>query len=117
MARLNLEGVVSRSVARVGTDDPVLVTVSVTRASGLPVTTLTRADFIVGNTWGPFRVDVTFFQHVGQVGLGAVNAGGLYMMRLTPIAGSVWTSTPLHLVFVVDAGRDHGQTVAELDFS
>lgn len=117
MARLNLEAVVSKSVARVGTADPVWATVSVTRSSGVPVTTLTRADFIVGNTWGPFAIEVTFFQHVGQVGQGSVNAGGLYMMRLTPIPGGLWTSMPLHLVFVVQTPKDHGQTIAELAFA
>lgn len=117
MAHLNVEAVVSSSVAQTGTADPVEVTVSVTRSTGKPVTTLSRADFVVGNTWGPFRVDVSFFQHVGQVGLGATNAGGLYMMKLIPIAGSVWTAmAPLHLVFVVTAGADHGQTIAELAF-
>lgn len=117
MARLNLEAVVSRSVAQVGSADPIWVTVSVTRSSGAPVTTLARADFIVGNTWGPFRIEVSFFQHIGQVGLGSINAGGLYMMRLTPIPGSLWTNMPLHLVFVVETSRDHGQTIAELTFS
>jgi hypothetical protein len=120
MAYLELQAVARKSTARIGTGDPVEVTISVTRNSGLPVTTLKRPDFIVGNTWGPFRVEVTFFQHVGQVGQvgpGATNAGGLYMLRLEPIAGSVWTAmAPHHLVFVIDAGKDHGQTIAELAF-
>jgi hypothetical protein len=98
MAYLNLQAVVS--------------------SHSVPVTTLAQTDFIVGNTWGSFRVEVEFFQHVGQVGPGAVNAAGLYMMRLVPIAGSVWAvQPPMHLVFVVDTGRDHGQTVAELLFA
>lgn len=117
MAVLNLKAVVSSSVAAIGSADPVWATVSVTRSSGLPVKSLVRADFIVGNTWGPFRIEVTFFQHVGQVGPGTVNAAGLYMMRLTPIAGAVWTNTPLHLVFVVETPKDHGQTITELAFS
>jgi hypothetical protein len=118
MAYLNLQAVVSSHSATPGTAEPVWVTVSVTRATGVPVTTLAQTDFIVGNTWGSFRVEVEFFQHVGQVGPGAVNAAGLYMMRLVPIAGSVWAvQPPMHLVFVVDTGRDHGQTVAELLFA
>jgi len=117
MAYLNLQAIVSNSVARTGTADPVEVTVSVTDSTGTPVTTLTRADFIVGNTWGPFRIQVTSFQHVGQIGLGAINAGGLYMMQLIPITGGVWTTkSPPHFVFVVDTGKDHGQTIAELSF-
>jgi len=39
-------------------------------------------------------------------------------MKLIPITGAVWTTmSPLHLVFVVDTGKDHGQTIAELSFS
>jgi len=118
MAHLNVQAIVSNSVARIGTADPVEVTVSVTRPTGVPVTTLSRAAFIIGNTWGPFRIEVIDFQHVGQIGPGATNAGGLYMMKLIPIPGSVWTRmAPLHLVFVVDTGKDHGQTIAELSFS
>jgi hypothetical protein len=118
MALLNVQAVVSKSVARTDTADPVWVTVSVTRTTGTPVTTLSRADFIIGNTWGPFRIEVIDFQHVGQIGLGAINAGGLYMMKLIPIPGSVWTiMAPFHLVFVVDTGTHHGQTIAELSFT
>jgi hypothetical protein len=118
MAHLNVQAIVSNSATRTGTADPVLVTVSVTRPTGIPVSTLTRSDFIVGNTWASFRIEVEFFQHVGQIGLGAINAAGLYMMRLIPISGSVWTTaSPMHLVFVVDTGRDHGQTIEELVFT
>ena len=118
MAYLNLQAIVSNSVARTGTADPVEVTVSVTDSTGTAVTTLSRADFIIGNTWGPFRIQVISFQHVGQIGPGATNAGGLYMMKLIPITGAVWTiMSPLHLVFVVDTGKDHGQTITELSFS
>jgi len=62
MAYLNLQAIVSNSTARTGTADPVEATVSVTDSTGTPVTTLSRADFIVGvhsefksypfNTWG-----------------------------------------------------------------
>src|SRR5215813_9793826 len=118
MAYLNLQAIVSNSVARTSTADPIEVTVSVTDSTGTPVTTLSRADFIIGNTWGPFRIEVIFFEHVGQIGPGATNAGGLYMMKLVPITGAVWTiMSPHHLVFVVDTGKDHGQTIAELSFS
>ena len=118
MAHLNVQAVVSTSATRTGTADPVLVTVSVTRPTGIPVSSLTISDFIVGNTWASFRIEVDYFQHVGQVGLGAINAAGLYMMRLVPIPGSVWTiESPMHLVFVVDTGIDHGQTIAELIFT
>jgi hypothetical protein len=118
MAYLNLQAIVSNSTARTGTADPVEATVSVTDSTGTPVTTLSSADFIVGNTWGPFRIQVISFQHVGQIGPGATNAGGLYTMKLIPITGAVWTTmSPLHLVFVVDTGKDHGQTIAELSFS
>ena len=118
MARLIVKAVVTQGLVRARTRDPVPVTVSVTRGDGTPVTTLTAPHFTIGNTWGTSRLDVVGF--VGgtiQIGLGAINAGGLYMFELVPIVGAVWTPlTTFHIVIVVAAGSDHGQTIAELTF-
>jgi len=118
MTLLNLQAIVTNDMARDGTTDPVPVTVSVTRPNGTPVNTLTLANFTVGNTWGPHRIAVTGFQGgMIQIGLGAINAGGLYMMRLVPISGSTWVPwSTYHIVFVVQAGTDRGQTIAHLTF-
>jgi hypothetical protein len=118
MALLNLQAIVTNDMARPGTTDPVPVTVSVTRANGMPVNTLTLANFTVGNTWGPHRIAVTGFQGgMIQIGLGAINAGGLYMFQLVPISGSTWvTWSTYHIVVVVQAGTDRGQTIAHLTF-
>jgi hypothetical protein len=118
MARLNLEAIVTNDMARDGTTDPVPVTVSVTRSNGTPVNTLTLANFTVGNTWGAHRIAVTGFRGgMLQIGVGAINAGGLYMMQLVPISGGTWVPwSTYHIVFVVQAGTDHGQTIAYLTF-
>jgi len=118
MARLIVQAVVSNGIAREGTNDPIPVTVSVTRATGVPVTTLTQANFTVGDTWGGHRVDVLGFQGGSiQIGLGAINAGGLYMFQIAPIAGATWVPwSTYHIVVVVEAGADHGQAIAELTF-
>jgi hypothetical protein len=118
MALLHIEAIVTNDVARPGTTDPVPVTVSVTRSNGNPVNTLTLDNFTVGNTWGTSRIEVIGFQGGRiQIGLGATNAGGLYMMQLVPISGSTWvTWTTYHIVFVVQAGTDRGQTIAHLTF-
>lgn len=118
MALLLLQATVGNEIARAGTSDPVPVTVSVTRTNGVPVNTLNLANFTVGNTWGPHRVAVTGFQGGSmQIGLGATNAGGLYMMQLVPISNSTWVAwSTYHIVIVVQAGGDRGQTVAHLTF-
>jgi hypothetical protein len=118
MARLNLEAIVTNDMARDGTTDPVPVTVSVTRSNGTPVNTLTLANFTVGNTWGAHRIAATGFRGgMLQIGVGAINAGGLYMMQLVPISGGTWVPwSTYHIVFVVQAGTDHGQTIAHLTF-
>jgi hypothetical protein len=118
MALLLLQATVGNDIARTGTSDPVPVTVSVTRPNGVPVNTLTLANFTVGNTWGPHRIAVTEFGGgTIQIGPGATNAGGLYMMRLVPIPGSTWVPwSTYHIVVVVQAGADRGQTIAHLTF-
>jgi len=118
MARLIVETIVSSHGARAGTTDEVLMTVSVTHANGQPDISLTQAHFIVGDTFGRSRVSISYFHGPGvQVGLGAVNAYGLYMIKLVPIAGATWVSgVPYHLVVVINDGTNHGQTVAELYF-
>ena len=118
MAFLNVQAIVTNDVAQEGTTDPVPVTVSVTRSNGIPVNTLTSANFTVGNTWGPHRIDVIGFQGgLIQIGLGETNAGGLYMMQLVPISGSTWVPwSTYHIVFVVRDGNDRGQTIAHLTF-
>jgi hypothetical protein len=121
MALLHIEAIVTNDVARPGTTDPVPVTVSVTRSNGNPVNTLTLDNFTVGNTWGTSGIAVIGFQGGRiQIGPGATNAGGLYMMQLVPsaVGGSVsWvTWTTYHIVFVVQAGTDRGQTIAHLTF-
>ena len=118
MALLLLQAMVGNDIARPGTTDPVHLTVSVTRANGVPVSTLTSSNFTVGNTWGPHRIAVTGFRGGNmQIGLGATNAGGLYMMQLVPISGSTWVSwSTYHIVVVVQAGGDRGQTIAHLTF-
>ncbi len=116
MARLIVEAIVSGRVARLGTRDPALMTVSVTRADGKPVSTLTAANFTIGTTFSSSRVDVALF--IGgtlQIGVGAINAGGLYMIELVPIAGVNWGPfTSYHLVVVVRDHSNHGQTIVEL---
>jgi hypothetical protein len=116
MAGLNVQAVVSNHVAQAGTTDAVPITVSVTHANGVPLSTLTQADFTVGDTWAPSRVEVALFEGgVLQIGLGAVNAGGLYMLSIVPIAGATWVAGSVyHIVIVVAAGGNHGQTIAEL---
>ena len=118
MARLIVEAVVAGGMARPGTTDRVPVTVSVTRADGQPVSSLTVANFTVGNTWGTSRLDVLGFQGGSmQIGPGATNAGGLYMFELLPVGGATWTAwSSYHVVVVVSAGSNHGQTIAELTF-
>ena len=118
MARLIVEAVVAGRMARPGTTDPISVTVSVTRSDGQPVSNLTAANFTVGNTWGTSRLSLSGFQGgMMQIGPGATNAGGLYMFRLTPIAGATWTAwSTYHVVVVVSAGTNHGQTIAEITF-
>ena len=118
MAFLNVQAIVTNNVAREGTTDPVPVTVSVTRQNGIPVNTLTFSNFTVGNTWGPHRIDVIGFQGgLIQIGPGATNAGGLYMMQLVPISPSTWVpSSTYHIVFVVQDGNDRGQTIAHFTF-
>jgi hypothetical protein len=118
MALLNVQAIVANDFARESTTDPVPVTVSVMRANGTPVTTLTQANFTIGNTWGPHRVAVTGFQGgVLQIGLGAVNAGGLYMLQLVPIPGASWVPwSTYHIVVDVQSGNDHGQALAQLTF-
>lgn len=116
MARLIVEAVVAGGMARPTTTDAVPVTVSVTRADGTPVSSLTAANFMVGDTWGVSRLDVSGFQG-GLVQIGATNAGGLYMFQLTPIAGSTWTAwSSYHVVIVVTSGANKGQTLAEITF-
>src|SRR5215813_5740634 len=118
MAYLNLQAIVSNSTARTGTVDPVEATVSVTDSTGTPVTTLSRADFIVGNTWGPFRIQVISFQHVGpDWPWGYKCRRSIYDETDTNNRRGLDNNEPLHLVFVVDTGKDHGQTIAELSFS
>ena len=118
MARLIVKAVVAGRTARPGTSDPISVTVSVTRSDGQPVSTLTAANFTVGNTWGTSRLSLSGFQGgTLQIGVGATNAGGLYMFQLTPIAGATWTAwSTYHVVVVVRAGANHGQTIAEVTF-
>lgn len=118
MARLIVQAIVGNDLVREGTTEPVPVTVSVTRANGMPVTTLTMANFTIGNTWGAHRIAVTGFQGgIIQIGVGAVNAGGLYMMQLVPIPGSTWVAwSTYHIVVVIQAGSNHGQAIAHLTF-
>ena len=118
MAGLTVQAIVSNHIVRTGTVEPVPITVSVTRSSGVPVSTLTQANFTIGNTWGSHRVEVSSFQGGNvQIGAGAVNAGGLYMLQIVPIAGSTWvTWSTYHIVIVVTDGANHGQTIAELNF-
>ena len=116
MARLIVEAIVSGHDARRGTRDLVYMTVSVTRSDGEPVSTLTSADFIFGTTFGSGRVDVARFAGGrAQVGVGAVNAGGLYMIELVPNGAFTWgPASSYHLVVVINDGTNHGQTVLEL---
>ena len=118
VARLIIEAIVTNGLARPGTIDPVPVTVSVTHADGTPMSTLTAANFTVGDTWGTNRLVMTGFQGGAiQIGPGATNAGGLYTFQLTPIAGGTWTGwSTYHVVVVVVSGSNHGQTIAELTF-
>ncbi len=118
MAHLLLQAIVSNQIVREGTTDPVPVTISVTRSTGLPVTNLTQADFTLGNTWGGHRVNAVGFQGGSiQIGPGAINAGGLYMCQLVPIPGATWVPwSTYHIVIVVQTGADRGQTIAELTF-
>jgi hypothetical protein len=118
MALLLLQATVGNDIARDGTSDPVPVTVSATRTNGVPVNTFTFANFTVGNTWGLHRIAVTGFQSgTIQIGPGATNAGGLYMLRLVPIPGSTWVPwSTYHIVVAVQAGGDRGQTIAHLMF-
>ncbi len=116
MARLIVEAIVSNNITRAGTTDPANLTVSVTRANGTPVSNLTQADFLVGDTFGAHRVDISLFQGgTLQIGLGAINGEGLYMLQLVPITGGVWaTYTTYHLVVIIKKGNDHGQTIVDL---
>jgi hypothetical protein len=118
MARLIIKAVVTHGLIRARTRDPIPVTVSVTDNNGTPVTTLTAANFTVGDTWGTSRISVVGFSGGSvQIGPGATSAGGLYMFQLVPTAASVWTPiSTYHIVIVVSSGNDHGQTVAELTF-
>jgi hypothetical protein len=118
MARLIVKAVVTQGLVRSRTRDFVPVTVSVTRDDGTPVTTLTAANFVIGDTWGTNRLDVVgFLGGTIQIGPGATNGGGLYMFRLVPSVGALWTPmSTYHIVIVVGAGSDHGQTIAELTF-
>jgi hypothetical protein len=118
MARLVVEAIVAGGLARPGTRDPISVTVSVTRSDGQPVSNLTAANFIVGNTWGTSRLSLSGFQGgMMQVGPGATNAGGLYMFQLTPIPGATWTAwSTYHVVVVVNSGANQGQTISEITF-
>jgi hypothetical protein len=118
MARLIVKAVVTQGLVRAHTRDPVPVTVSVTHNDGTPATTLTAPNFTIGDTWGTSRVNVVGFGGgTVQIGPGATNAGGLYLFQLVPIGAAVWTPiSTYHIVIVVAAGNDHGQTVAELTF-
>jgi hypothetical protein len=118
MARLIIDAIVTNGVVEPGTVDPVSVTASVTRADGSPVSSLTAADFTVGNTWGPHRLIVTGFQGGNvQIGPGATNAGGLYMFQLIPVLGATWVAwSTYHVVIVVASGSNHGQAIAALTF-
>ena len=118
MAGLTVRAIVTNHFVAPGTTNPVPVTVSVTRTNGTPVSTLTQANFTVGDTWGTSRVDVQQFQGgTIQIGPGPVNAGGLYTFSIVPIAGSTWVEwSTYHIVIVVTDGTNHGQTIAELTF-
>ncbi|MGA8002618.1 MAG: hypothetical protein WB037_10880 [Pseudolabrys sp.] len=116
MSLLIVEAIVTNGFAIAGTAGQAWVTVSVTADDGRPVTTLTQNNFKVGDTWGHQRLDVQGFQGGSvQIGVGAYNAGGLYMFALTPIAGTTWLGqSSYHIVIAVRHGNDHGQTIAEL---
>lgn len=116
MARLIVEAIVSNHITLEGTRNPANLTVSVTRANGLPVSNLTQADFLIGDTFGAHRVDISLFQGgVVQIGQGAIHGEGLYMIQLVPITGAVWaTYSTYHLVVIVKKGKDHGQTIVDL---
>jgi len=118
MARLIVKAVVTQGLVQAHTRDPVPVTVSVTHNDGTPVTTLTAPNFTIGDTWGTSRLTVVGFGGgMMQIGPGATNAGGLYIFQLVPIGAAKWTPiSTYHIVIVVAAGNDHGQTVAELTF-
>ena len=116
MARLFVEAIVTGRVVRSGTRDPAWMTVSVTRADGQPVSTLTAANFTIGTTFSSSRVDVSLFSGGSlQIGPGATNAGGLYAIELVPIAGANWGPlSSYHLVVVISDRSNHGQTIVEL---
>jgi hypothetical protein len=118
MARLIVEAIISNTSVTPNTAGPVFLTVSVTKTNGTPVKGLVQSDFVIGDTFASQRVNVSLFLGTNglQIGPGAINADGLYMIELVPSVGQWRPLGDYHVAVIVKHGNDHGQTIAPLSF-
>jgi hypothetical protein len=108
MALLLVSTLSEDSIAAPGNNAANYVVVSVTDATGVPVTGLAASNFTVtALIVGPGGALVNISSVISQ-------AAGFYLVQVVPIAGQTWKSGVYIFGVAVTRGTDHGQALASV---
>ena len=104
MARLIVTAIAEDTIAAPGNANDSYIVVSVTDANGVPVPSLTAANFALGS---PIVGPGGSLSHINTITGGA----GVYILNIKPLAGQTWKSGVYIWSVAVTRGADHGQAL------
>jgi len=107
MARLVVDAIAEDTIAAPSNALNSYIVVSVTDTNGVAVTGLTAANFQVGS---PIVGPGGSVSHITSVGTGG-SVGGVYVVRIAPLAGQTWKSGVYVWSVRVTSGANVGQTL------